>query len=356
MLAIIVILAFAVILFLNFTIEFISSRKSVQKKKNVESDFLEKAFYEKYKKNPVNFSLGSSLLYTEKPKENPVQITGGEKLFITNCYISFFNALENENQEILNINPLLNFYGNHQIKEKKVKGRGRGKKDIESPETILGNNCSPIDINIIKEEIYNYHGPRNKDKVGFLRLERIISVSFLYTMEKDILMEVVQECLQEEKKIILITKLILDAKNYCLKKINNLELWNENLLSVNNDKGEKDKNFYGLHYNLTNLIIFSTFLAIMSSLECENQQSLLMIKNISSALYSPIINYYKKNNRLKAISLLKIDALYDNVQRVCILSTHSNGQGDIVETEDYLDFECPTYSVPELIRIYNKKD
>ena len=380
MLAVIVVLAFAVILFLNFTIEFLSNRKSFQKKPSKENDFLEKAFYEKYKKSPVNFSLSSSLEYVEKKKEAAVQITGSEKLFITNCYIALFNALQSKNHHLLNMNPMFHLHSLKQREESMLSGgsteknpnvvrtKKKSKKIVEEKKEDVSWIMPTLDMHLIMKAIYNQSPLDNQEGEEPLKLERIISVSFLYNLDNSILMEIVQECLKGRERIILITKMILDPKNYFLKKINDFDLWNKDeLLEIENkniatveeqkeNEPNKQHNFYGLSPNLKNLTIFSTFLAIMSSLECKNQQSLLMIKNISSSLYSTLINYYKKQNILQSISLLKIDPLYDNIQRVCILSSNKTPEGISVETEDYLDFDCPAYSVPELVKMYSKRD
>ena len=107
----------------------------------------------------------------------------------------------------------------------------------------------------------------------------------------------------------------------------------------------------GIDIDLKNLNIIATVFAIINCIE-SNNFNLIMIKNIKSSLYSPLINYYSSKGSVEFIKSISIMDLFDNVKR-CTIQLILKQKDKHTEIEEYFDFDCPQYSFPELVMIYN---
>lgn len=349
MLYIIIIITFVVILLINFTVDFIKNRQLFKQKNKIHDNILTQNFYDKYNKNPVIFDKDKESLLNYDPLTplDNIVINNNKKIFIINSYINLINSIISNNNYLTKINPLL--YRNKiskEIENLPRKTKKNSKKKIIESMAIIKEVIPLKDIdfkNIILKKNYKK-----------IQLNRIIDYYFTSLNENLLKITINQEYLLDNKKNYITTELTFDSNNNLLLKINDTDLFNDNNFQEFNY-------FMNLKNTIENLNIVSTVLGVISSIETQEKNNILMIKNIKPEIYNELINYCSFDGQIVNIKNLSIDLVFDNIYRCFMIlelnfkeNKKSNDKTKLVE--QYFDFECPGYSMPQLISVYHKKE
>ena len=253
---------------------------------------------------------------------------------IVNSYIGLINSIISENNFLIGANPLLHrtkMIANTVAPAKKSK---KSKKDNE----ITENVSDVMAINNIdwKKIIWN-------KKFKYIELNRIVNFYFSSIDKDHVGLTMTQEYTIDHHKQLIITHLKINIQHYLLVSIND-----EPVVNI-----QEGFDFYmNQPANIINLNIITTILSILSSMET-NKKNILMIKNIKSDLYTSLINYYQLDGSITNIKSIDLTAVVDNIIRIKIEIQVQNDKNTKI-LEEFFDFDCPAFSLPELIVIHKR--
>jgi hypothetical protein len=335
-------------------VEFIKNRQMFKNKTAVENNLLQTSFFDKYNNNPVEFNHESLLQYDPQKPMEKLLLNNNKKIFIINSFIGLINSITSGNHYLITINPLLyrtknitsntenpDVNVNHE-EEKKKKNSKKSKKTDTTNENITTNESSQWEAMAINN--LNWKQILWNDEFDNIKLNKIIDYYFFGIDEDTLGIKITQEYTINDEKKYVKTILHINDKNNLLLKINDIEILNFD---------ESFKEFFGVPTSIDNLNMITTIFSILSSIENKNNKNILMMKNIKPNLYTQLINYYSYQWHLSSIKNITINLLVDNLYRCYfMMEVINNGVTKLVES--IFDFECPNYSFPELITIYNK--
>jgi hypothetical protein len=280
--------------------EFINNRKNF-KNNGVDGNFLQDNFYNKYNKNPVKFQEESLLKYVPLEPLDNVVIDNNTQLLVINGFICLINSIIADNDYLINKNPLI-------------------RKDENSS-------------SVWKKIIWN-------KKYKTIELTRIINFYF-FSAGENVGVNINQEYLLDKEKHIITTRIIINGNNYTIVKVNETPITTG------------DPQYMAVEFNIRNLNIIGTVLSILAAMN-GNKKNILMLRNIKSDLYGPLINNYHLEGSIHSIESMAVTHLMDNLYRCKIVLTVAL-QKKKKTVEEYFDFDCPSYSFPQLVNVPNKE-
>jgi hypothetical protein len=251
---------------------------------------------------------------------------------IINSFIGLINSIIAENKYLIGVNPLLyrtKTTNPTTVVTKKSKKRKENEMEINQEILVIHD----LDW---KKIIWN-------KKFKHITLNRIVSFYFSSIDNDHVGLTMTQEYTIDHHKQLIITHLKINIKHYLLMAINDHPVLNI---------AEGFDHYMNQTVNVTNLNIITTVLSILSSMAC-NKKNILMIKNIKSDLYTDLINYYQLNGPIVNIKSLNLTPTVDNIIRIKIEIDVE--QDKVMKTlEEFFDFDCPVFSLPELILIHKR--
>jgi hypothetical protein len=313
--------------------EFIKDRNLFKKKNMAVGTHLQDMFYTKYNKNPVDFQQESLLKYNPLTPLDNVIINNNDQLMILNGFIGLVNGIINDNQILIKNNPLLR---REKIMDNPEKSPAKKSKKSKKEEVAQDPLLLPIQAIDWKKIIWS-------KKFKTIELQRIVNFYFFSIDEHHVGLNLTQEYLMDHHRHLITTTLKIHIKQYLLVAINDVPV-----IQIQ----EGFNGYMNQPVTIKNLNIIGTVLSILSSMESA-RKNILMIKNIKPDLYTPLINYYQMEGKVTAINAIDIQEVVDNIMRIKIQMEVEKNQKKII-VEEFFDFDCPSFSAPELIVVHNK--